>query len=194
MNPFFSSSLPRTACIRMIYVTPDFNSCLLCREPDGFSVCLCACLSTLFLWLTVVLLVVLFGEYWGGRVAVRKAAVRKGCCAVWSWCCLLGFLTLSSQFPPALCCSMGNTEMGKCVNGSGTKQAGDVWSTSAGAGDLDSNCLLTGKNLPPPSLGGITLLPPARGNWQLKWKLGKVKAAFWMVWDTITALQKLICL
>lgn len=62
MSPSFSSSPPRTACIRVIYVTPDFSSCLLCGEPDGFSVCLGACLSTLFLPLTVVLAVVVFGE------------------------------------------------------------------------------------------------------------------------------------
>lgn len=41
--------------IPVIYATPGFSSCLLCGEPDGFSVCLGACLSTLFLLLTVVL-------------------------------------------------------------------------------------------------------------------------------------------
>ena len=53
MSPAFSSSPPRTACIHVIYVTLDFSSCLLCGESDGFSVCLGACLSTLFLPLTL---------------------------------------------------------------------------------------------------------------------------------------------
>lgn len=96
---------------------------------------------------------------------VRKTAVRKRCRAVRSQCCRLGFLTLGRQFPPARCCSMRNAETGECVNGSGTKQVGNVWSISAGAGDPDFNHLLTGKNLPPSYLGGVRLLPPVRGNW-----------------------------
>lgn len=81
MSPFFSSSPPRTACIRVIYVTPDFSSCLLCGEPDGFSVCLGACLSTLFLLLTVVVVVVLFGKGGWGLGEEDSGEEEVSCCA-----------------------------------------------------------------------------------------------------------------
>lgn len=81
ISPSFSSSPLRTACIHVIYVTLDFSSCSPCREPYGFSVCLGACLSTLFLLLTVVLVEVL-SEKKGGMAAGEEDSPEEevSCC------------------------------------------------------------------------------------------------------------------
>lgn len=162
MSRFFSSSLPRTACIRVIYVSPDFSSCSLCGEPDGFSVCLGACLSTLFLLLTVVVVVVLFGKGGWGLGEEDSGEEEVSSCA--EPVLPAGLPDPGQAIPTRAVLLNAKHRDRECVNGSGTKQVGDVWSISAGAGDPDFNHLLTGKNLPPSYLGGIRLLPPVRGN------------------------------
>lgn len=88
MSPSFSSSPLRTACIHVIYVTLDFSSCLLHREPHGFFVCLGACLSTLFLLLTAVLVEVLSGKkrgQWGRQPWGRGVMLCGASVSSWAW-------------------------------------------------------------------------------------------------------------
>lgn len=62
-------------------MTLDFSSCLPCREPYGFSVCLGACLSTLFLLLTVVLVELLSGKE-GGMAGEEDSPEEEVSCCV----------------------------------------------------------------------------------------------------------------
>lgn len=61
-------------------MTLDFSSCLPCREPYGFSVCLGACLSTLFLLLTVVLVELSSGKERGMAGEEDSPEEEVSCC------------------------------------------------------------------------------------------------------------------